>query len=278
MRLEIVYTDPSLLGPSAVEEHDHFGSSIRITTAARTVADMFRFRNRVGLELALETLRTYASRTQNFSDLLEQAERLRVDSILTPTSRRSDMSSAQSIRDRLTRLARERNLDVQLTLTTFAIERTLYRLSLTSKAESYILKGAKLPPPVPARKTITAPHRTGTSWREANSANIWKTPSLKPSHSIYRTASTTTSTACIVDIREGNAYSGLRVHIPANLAGARLRVQLDIAFGDAVVPANRDPLPHAAKQTVPNLEGYAVETVVTEKLRPVTSLGLINSR
>lgn len=84
VRLEIVYTDPSLLGPSAVEEHDHFGSSIRITTAPRTVADMFRFRNRVGLELALETLRTYASRTRNFSDLLEQAKRLRVDGILTP--------------------------------------------------------------------------------------------------------------------------------------------------------------------------------------------------
>lgn len=84
VRLEIVYTDPSLLGPTAVEQHDHFGSSIRITTAARTVADMFRFRNRVGLELALEVLRSYANRTQDFSDLLGQAKRLRVDGVLTP--------------------------------------------------------------------------------------------------------------------------------------------------------------------------------------------------
>ena len=44
------------------------------------------------------------------------------------------MSSPQSIRDRLTNLARERNIDVQLTFTTYAIERTLYRLSLTPTA------------------------------------------------------------------------------------------------------------------------------------------------
>lgn len=84
VRLEIVYTDPSLLRSSAVEHHDHFGSSIRITTATRTVADMFRFRNRVGLELALETLRTYVSRNHEYGDLLEQARLLRVESILTP--------------------------------------------------------------------------------------------------------------------------------------------------------------------------------------------------
>ena len=36
------------------------------------------------------------------------------------------MSSPQSIRDRLTRLARERSLEVQLTLTTYAIERLTF--------------------------------------------------------------------------------------------------------------------------------------------------------
>ena len=84
VRLEIVYTDPSLLGPTAIESHDHYGATIRITSASRTVADMFRFRNRVGLELALETLRTYATREGNLRDLLYQAKLLRVDSVLAP--------------------------------------------------------------------------------------------------------------------------------------------------------------------------------------------------
>ncbi len=84
VRLEIVYTDPSLLGSSAIEYHDHYGTPIRITTASRTVADMFRFRSRVGLELALETLRTYVTREGTLSDLLYQAKLLRVDGVLAP--------------------------------------------------------------------------------------------------------------------------------------------------------------------------------------------------
>lgn len=84
VRLEIVYTDPSLLGPSDVEYQDHYGATIRVTSESRTVADMFRFRNRVGLELALETLRAYASHAQGFGDLLHQARLLRVDGILAP--------------------------------------------------------------------------------------------------------------------------------------------------------------------------------------------------
>lgn len=84
VRLEVVYTDPSLLSSSEVEQHDHYGATIRLTTASRTVADMFRFRNRVGLELALEALRTYTRRLPGLGDLLYQAKLLRVDGVIAP--------------------------------------------------------------------------------------------------------------------------------------------------------------------------------------------------
>lgn len=84
IRLEIVYTDPKLLDASSVEQHDHFGATIRVTSAPRTVAEMFRHRNRVGLELALESLRTYAEQTRAFGDLMQQAKLLRIQNVLTP--------------------------------------------------------------------------------------------------------------------------------------------------------------------------------------------------
>jgi predicted transcriptional regulator of viral defense system len=40
-----------------VEEHSVEGVTVRITNPAKTVADCFKFRNKVGLDIALEALR-----------------------------------------------------------------------------------------------------------------------------------------------------------------------------------------------------------------------------
>ena len=190
------------------------------------------------------------------------------------------MSSPQSIRDRLTRLARKRNLDVQLTFTTYAIERTLHRLSLTPNAESYLLKGAQLLRQYLPQDTYRASRdgdllATGDESRQHLQDTIVEAVTLElPDGLVYDVNS-----LVVDEIREGNAYAGLRVRIQANLAGPRLRVQLDVAFGDAVVPPPTGiPFRTLLDQPVPTLKGYALETVVAEKLQAITSLGLINSR
>ena len=190
------------------------------------------------------------------------------------------MSSPQSIRDRLTRLARERNLDVQLTLTTYAIERTLHRLSLTPDAERYLLKGAQLLRQYLPEDSFRASRdgdllATGDDSRQHLQDTILEAASLElPDGLIFDLKS-----LAIDDIRERDAYAGLRVRVQANLAGARLRVQLDVAFGDAVVPPPTEiPFRTLLDQPAPRLKGYAIETVVAEKLQAITSLGLINSR
>ena len=53
-------------------------------------------------------------------------------------------SIAASVRARLTQRARDRNENVQLALTRYAIERLLYRLSLSRHRERFVLKGAML--------------------------------------------------------------------------------------------------------------------------------------
>ncbi len=190
------------------------------------------------------------------------------------------MSSPQSIRDRLTRLARERRIDVQLTLTTYAIERTLYRLSLSPHAESYILKGAQLLRQYLPEDSYRASRdgdllARGDESRQHLADAILEAATLDlPDGLAYDLNSLT-----IDGIRERNAYAGLRARIQADLAGARLRVRIDVAFGDATVPPPTDvPYRTLLDQPAPTLKGYAIETVVAEKLQAITSLGLINSR
>lgn len=51
-----------LSGPSlneGVEEHDISGVTVRVFSAAKTVADCFKFRNKTGIDVAVEALREY---------------------------------------------------------------------------------------------------------------------------------------------------------------------------------------------------------------------------
>lgn len=43
---------------SGVEEHEIEGVTVRVTSQARTVVDCFKFRNKIGVDVAVEALRT----------------------------------------------------------------------------------------------------------------------------------------------------------------------------------------------------------------------------
>ena len=70
---------------SGIEEHDVGGAKIKIYSAARTVADVFKFRNKLGLDVALEALRLARERKriQN-RELTRFARLLRVDGPMRP--------------------------------------------------------------------------------------------------------------------------------------------------------------------------------------------------
>lgn len=60
-------------GPAAsagIETHVIEGVSVRVFSAAKTVADCFRFRNKIGLDVALEALRDYKRRHRGGMDAL----------------------------------------------------------------------------------------------------------------------------------------------------------------------------------------------------------------
>jgi predicted transcriptional regulator of viral defense system len=60
------------------------GVSVRLTTAARTVADCFKYRNKIGLDVALEALREYKRTRRSIDDLTHAAKVVRVANVMRP--------------------------------------------------------------------------------------------------------------------------------------------------------------------------------------------------
>jgi hypothetical protein len=81
-------------------------------------------------------------------------------------------------------------------------------------------------------------------------------------------------------IRDDAQYSGVRVTMDAQLATARIKLRLDINFGDPVTPAPREVELPALRPGSPPVRvlGYPVETVLAEKLVTAIELGRANSR
>ena len=67
-----------------VEVHEVEGVPVRMTSAAKTVADCFKFRNKIGLDVVLEALREYRRQRRSLDDLHRLARVCRVDRVMRP--------------------------------------------------------------------------------------------------------------------------------------------------------------------------------------------------
>jgi hypothetical protein len=83
----------------------------------------------------------------------------------------------------------------------------------------------------------------------------------------------------ITAITEEADYRGVRIKIKGNLGNAKLSLQIDIGFGDIVLP---EPVklkyPSILRFPAPEIKGYSPESVIAEKLQAMVKLGIINSR
>ena len=87
------------------------------------------------------------------------------------------------------------------------------------------------------------------------------------------------ATLTAAPIREEVEYGGVRVRTTATIAGARIPIQVDIGFGDAITPAAIEiDYPTLLDAPTPRLRAYPVETVVAEKFEALVTLGVANSR
>jgi predicted transcriptional regulator of viral defense system len=70
---------------SGIEEHQIDGVPVKIYSPEKTLADCFKFRNKIGMDVVLEALKLYKSRKQfDLDDLLKYAKICRVEKVMYP--------------------------------------------------------------------------------------------------------------------------------------------------------------------------------------------------
>jgi predicted nucleotidyltransferase component of viral defense system len=183
------------------------------------------------------------------------------------------------VRARLVNLAKERNQPNDLLLTRYALERLLYRLSTTKHRERFVLKGAMLmatwfeDPFRPTRDLDLLGF--GDPDPQAMLALFREVLAIEADDGVVFDVK-----GLAVDlIREELEYGGLRIKTGAAIAGARVRIVVDVGFGDAIEPdATELLLPVLLDLPAPRLRAYPRETVTAEKFQAMVALGRANSR
>ena len=187
---------------------------------------------------------------------------------------------AASVHARLRNAARERGRPFDELLQYFAMERFLYRLSRTDHARRFILKGALM-------------------------FVVWDVPVGRPTRDIDllgagdpapESVAAIMKDACREDgggdglefdpsivkakrIRLDAEYEGVRAEVQGNLGATRVRMHIDVGFGDATTPVSVEvDYPVILDLPAPRLRAYAKESVVAEKFEAMVALGRINSR
>lgn len=187
---------------------------------------------------------------------------------------------AASTHARLLKRAKEKGEDFNLTLTRYALERFLYRLSRLPARETYWLKGALL-----FDVWFGTPHRPTHDADFLGFGPIDHAALADTMGDVCRFAAEdgmvfAPDSIRIEEIREEARYGGLRVRLIGTLGKARCSVQLDVGYGDAVTPGpeEADYPTLLADQPAPRLRVYPRATVVAEKLEAIVNLGMANSR
>ena len=195
-------------------------------------------------------------------------------------TKRVHRDTAASVRQRLLNNARETGRPFNELLQYFAMERFLYRLSKSSYADNFVLKGALM-------------------------LTVWKAPLSRPTMDIDFLGQLDNNIEAIIavtkdicgqkvepdgiifdltsirgePITEDADYEGVRVRFHGSLGTANFTMQLDIGFGDVVIPAPASlEYPTILDLPAPRIRGYSKESTIAEKFEAMVKLGALNSR
>jgi len=186
---------------------------------------------------------------------------------------------AASVRARLLNLARRTSKPCDEVLIQYALERFLFRLSKSPHKEHFLLKGGLL--------------LVGRGFPRARPTRGIDFLGLMPSD--VNVVSRTIRTIGEIVREDGMVYDfsrmthetltpeadypGVRLKFSGWLGKARVPMQIDIGFGDKVVPEPVEMVfPTLLDSDPPIILGYAPETVIAEKFEAALDLADLNSR
>lgn len=187
---------------------------------------------------------------------------------------------AASVKARLLNVAAKRGEEFNLILARYGIERLLFRLSQSPYFDRFLLKGAML--------FAVWDDKTHRPTRDLDLLGFGPTEK-EALISVFQEVATTpvaadglvfdASSVRTEEIREDNAYGGVRLWLMARLGTAEVPIQIDVGVGDAVTPAPEETVfPTLLEFPAPRIRAYPVYTVVAEKFEAMVKLGAANTR
>lgn len=188
-------------------------------------------------------------------------------------------NKAASVRQRLLNLSRERHEAFDFVLQQYVIQRLLYRLSVSDYRDQFLLKGAML------FLVWTGDLHRPTKDIDLLGFGASDVDSLVADFKVICGLDTNDGLDFDVEsiqgtqIKKDALYRGVRVAGIAYLEKARINLQVDIGFGDAVTPnAEVAVIPSFLDLPSPEMKIYPVYTVIAEKFHAMVALGISNSR
>ena len=189
-------------------------------------------------------------------------------------------NKAPSVRAKITNIARAEGIDFDALLLRYFQERFLYRLSISKFSDHLVLKGGllliclKMPAVRPTKDIDFLAEQVKND--PAYLEHIFKAiAEVYCDDGVKFNASSITSER----IKEDADYEGIRLKIEATLGQARKRLQIDIGFGDIIIPeAKVIEFPTLLEEKPPKVRVYSIESIISEKFEAMVKLAMANSR
>jgi len=188
------------------------------------------------------------------------------------------MKTSTQLKALVRNLSKEKNVNAEIILRNFMLERFLERVSFSKYSKNFILKGGMLIAAIVGMNTRTTMDMDitikGKSLTEAQVKEIFE-----DILSVSIEDNVVFSYRKIEEIREEAEYPGYRVSIDALLDKTRQIMHIDITTGDFITPGE---IEYCYKLMFENrsisIFAYNIETVLAEKFETIVSRGVTNSR
>lgn len=188
---------------------------------------------------------------------------------------------AASVRGRLLNIAKNERRSFDSVLLLYMQERLLYRLSVSEFSSKFVLKGGLLMFMLTDYKGRPTKDIDLLAQQISNDKEDIKNVFSSICNVKYENDGLVYSGEDIEveDIKEEADYHGVRVKTVCFLGNARKMVQLDIGFGDIVIPKPREmECPILLDLDAPVIKVYSLESIISEKFQAMIALSVANSR
>lgn len=186
---------------------------------------------------------------------------------------------AASVRQKLLNIAQQSKSDFNAILVKYALECLIYRLSLSSFRDKFILKGGMLIAAWDINDSRTTRDIDFLGFGAMDADKLKEIFAEIMSIKVQDGLSFDIQNLTAKTIREDQIYNGIRLKTIAHLANAKIPVTIDVGLGDALEnPKYSIDYPSLLGEPIANIRAYPPEAVIAEKYQAIVALGLVNGR